>query len=170
MKTTYRTILTTMIFPVVILTGGCDDPQSGSAIGGLLGTIAGAYVGNANGNMLGGAALGQQLGSQVGGAIGLLNQEQIVYLQQNAPQTLATIQNNDQVVQQQASGSSSGTLTPVSEDNIEKLTAAGVKSDAIIKFIQTSQATYSQADISAAQQASPAIDPDVITYMQNHLS
>jgi hypothetical protein len=146
------------------VTAGCDDPQSGSAIGGLIGTIAGAYVGHANGDLMGGAALGQQLGSQVGGLVGLLNQEQIAYLQQNAPQTLVVIQHNDQIRQQQ----SSDAPMPLSINDVEQLTAAGVKSDTIIQEMQTSQATYSALDINKAQQAGSAIDPAVVSYMQNH--
>lgn len=171
MKTIRQPIGVTITCVALTLTAGCADPQSGAAIGGLFGTIAGAYVGNANGDLVGGAALGQQLGSQIGGLVGLLNQEQVAYLQQNAPQTLAVVQHNDQIVhQQQSSGATQDAPTPLSVNDVQQLTAAGVKSDTIIQEMQVSQGTYSSSDIAAAQQANPAIDPAVITYMQSHAS
>ncbi|MGA2248512.1 MAG: hypothetical protein ABSH48_26400, partial [Verrucomicrobiota bacterium] len=74
------------------------------------------------------------------------------------------IQHNDQIRQQQ----SSDTPTPLSVNDIEQLTAAGVKSDTIIQEMQTSQATYSAMDVNKALRASSAIDPAVISYMQSH--
>ena len=61
-------------------------------------------------------------------------------------------------------------MQPFTVDDIEALTAAGVKPDAINKEIDISQSKFSQSDIAVAQQANPPIDSAVIAYMQSHPS
>lgn len=61
-------------------------------------------------------------------------------------------------------------MQPFSVDDIEALTAAGVKPDAINKEIDISQSKFTPQDIAAAQQANPPINPTVIAYMQSHSS
>ncbi len=61
-------------------------------------------------------------------------------------------------------------MQPFTVDDIEALTAAGVKPDAINKEIDISQSKFSQSDIAAAQQANPPVNSAVIAYMQSHSS
>ena len=109
----------------------------------------------------------------------MIDQEQQQRLQQQSPQTWQTIQHNDAVVQQQQQAAQAQTqgqappteaVTPITVDDIKALTKSGVKPDAITKEIDISQSKFSQADIVAAQQANPPIDPAVIAYMQSHAS
>ena len=117
----------------------------------------------------------------------MIDQDQRERLREQSPQTLQTIDQNDEIAQQQAQQQPASTPpnsgqpatapantpapTPLKVDDIEALTKAGVKPDAIISAIKESQAPpYSPADIQAAQQASPPVDSSVIAYMQNPTS
>jgi hypothetical protein len=51
--------------------------------------------------------------------------------------------------------------------DIEAMTGAGIKPDAIIDAIKESKTTYTDADIQSAQQATPPVDPSVIAFMKN---
>ena len=57
--------------------------------------------------------------------------------------------------------------TPLKLDDIKNMVAAGIKPDAIIDAIKESKATYSQQDVTAAQQVTPALDPTIIAFMKN---
>jgi len=61
-------------------------------------------------------------------------------------------------------------MQPFTVDDIEALTAAGVKPDAINKEIDISQSKFTPQDIATVQQANPPINPAVIAYMQSHSS
>jgi len=69
-----------------------------------------------------------------------------------------------------ATATSTPQMQSFTVDDIKALTAAGVKPDAINKEIEISQSKFSPQDIATAQQASPPIDPAVITCMQSHSS
>jgi hypothetical protein len=125
-----------------------------------------------------GAVIGAAAGALVGGIIGHLNEEQKARLQQTSPQTLQTLQHNDQVAQQQASAASSSgqttapataadAPTPLKVDDIKAMAGAGIKPEAIIDAIKESKTTYSATDIDAAQQVTPPLDPSVIAFMKN---
>jgi hypothetical protein len=116
-----------------------------------------------------GAAIGLAAGSVTGAIIGHINEEQRAKLQQQSPQTLQTIQHNDDAVaaaKKDPAQPAPQNLTPLSVDDIKALASAGVKPDVIIAEIGTSKTVYSQTDIDAAQQASPALDPTVIEAMK----
>jgi len=61
-------------------------------------------------------------------------------------------------------------MQPFTVKDIEALTTAGVKPDAIKQEIDMSQSKFTPQDIAAAQQANPPIDPQVIACMQSHSS
>jgi predicted lipid-binding transport protein (Tim44 family) len=184
MKTKPR-IIGVMVVSLSLFMSGCVNPDgtpnntaSGALIGGLAGAFTGAATSGRHGgqNALIGAAIGAVAGAVIGNVMDRINADQRAKLQQSSPQTLQTIQHNDQVAQQQsapppASGNSAPPAdapTPLKVDDIKALTAAGVKPDAIINAIKQSKpATYSSDDIQAAQQATPPVDPSVIAYMQN---
>lgn len=169
----------------VVMTG-CVNPDgtpnntaSGALIGGAIGALAGAAAGgrhHGGQDMLIGAAAGLAAGAIAGAVMDRINADQRARLQQSSPETLQTIQHNDQVAQQQsapppAAGQSAPPAdapTPLKVDDIKALTAAGVKPEAIVNAIKESKpGAYSDADIQAAQQANPPVDPSVIAFMRN---
>jgi predicted lipid-binding transport protein (Tim44 family) len=169
-----------------LLMTGCVTPDgtpnntaSGALIGGALGALTGAAAGgrhHGGQDALVGAAIGVFAGAVIGNVMDRINDEQRAKLQQTSPQTLQTIQHNDQVAQQpSAPPPTSGqpappaeAATPLKVDDIKALTAAGVKPEAIINAIKESKpASYSAAEIQAAEQANPPVDPSVIAYMKN---
>ena len=179
MKITLRTIGLIVISASLLLITGCNTP-SGMAIGGALGTGFGALFGWAYHRPAEGAMVGGALGAGIGGIVGELNEQQRAYLQEHSPETLETIQHNNSIAQQPptasaqpsspqppATASAQDTPTPLTVDDIKALAAAGVKPDAIIQEIKQSNATYTPAQIEAAQQANPPVDSSVIAYMQN---
>ena len=92
-------ILAMTLVPLTLALGtGCDTTTgaaSGAALGGLVGAVADhAHPGT-------GALIGLGAGAVAGGIIGTLNAHQKAYLQQNSPDTLQTLQHNDQIRQQQ---------------------------------------------------------------------
>ena len=188
MKAKYRIAGVVVVSWALALLTGCVNPdgsqnntETGALIGGAIGALAGAAGGGryAGANALIGAAIGAGTGALVGH---LIDHDQRERLREQSPQTLQTIDQNDEIAQQQqasaqqpSSGQSSpppaNAPTPLKVDDIKALTSAGVKPDAIISAIKESQApAYSPADIQAAQQASPPVDPSVIAYMQNPTS
>ena len=193
MKIIYRTIGVTVVSVALVLTTGCVNPdgtQNNTGTGAFIGALTGAVVGGLTGNgrdaatraMIGGVA-----GAIAGGLVGnMIDQQQQQRLQQQSPQTWNKLQNNDAVYASSPSPStpSAAAAPPPSTppaatspqmqqftvDDIKALTKSGVKPDAITKEIDISQSKFSQADITAAQQANPAIDPAVIAYIQSHAS
>ena len=181
-----RQIIGATVVCLSIVMTGCVNPDgtpnntaSGALLGGALGALTGAAVGgrgHGGQDMLIGAAIGVAAGAIAGAVMDRINADQRARLQQSSPQTLQTIQHNDQVAQQQAAPPPATgqpeppteAPTPLKVDDIKALTAAGVKPDAIINAIKESKVSaYSAADIQAAQQATPPVDPSVIAYMQN---
>ena len=149
-------------------------------MGGLAGALAGSLAGGRHhggeGVLIGGLS-----GIIVGGLIGnMIDHEQRQRLRQQSPQTLETIQHNDNVARQQSAQpqpqpaqpqpaqTQNLTLTPLTVDDIKALANAGVKKEVITQEIVTSQSKYSSQDIAAAQQAN--VDPDVINCMKSHSS
>ena len=185
MKIKLQTIGVVLVSMELVLTTGCVNPDgtqnntgTGALIGGALGALAGAAAGgrHADEHALFDAAFGAISGALIGN---MIDQEQQQRLQQQSPQTWQTIQHNDAVVQQQQQAAQARTqgqappteaVTPITVDDIKALTKSGVKPDAITKEIDISQSKFSQADIVAAHQANPPIDPAVIAYMQSHAS
>lgn len=184
MKIKQRIIGVIVVALTVVMTG-CVNPDgtpnntaSGALIGGAIGAFAGAASSGRHGgqNALIGAAIGAVTGAVIGNVMDRINADQRARLQQSSPQTLQTIQHNDQVARQSsppppAAGQPEPPAeapTPLKVDDIKALTAAGVKPEAIINAIKQSKVSaYSAADIQAAQQANPPVDPSVIAYMQN---
>ena len=192
MKSIQGTIGMTVMAAALALTPGCDTTTgalSGAAIGGGLGAIVGAATGRPGL----GAAIGATAGAVTGSIIGHINAEQRERLRRQSPQTLATIQHNDQVIQQQQQAQSQApqpqpaatqsqsppaqsvppqtqtpetTLTPLTVDDIKALNSAGVKKDVIIAEIEKSKSTFTRKDIDSLQQANPNIDPAVIASMK----
>lgn len=185
MKLIYRSLGITAASMTLIVATGCDTTTgalSGAAVGGIMGGLVARH------DPVAGALIGAAAGAVVGGIIGHLNEEQKAKLQQTSPQTLQTLQHNDQVAKQQAAapaptaapatGAPAATPaatpaaaedapTPLKVDDIKAMAGAGIKPDAIIDAIKESKATYSAADIDAAQQATPPLDPSVIAFMKN---
>lgn len=182
-----RTIGTSLISLILIASTGCSTgtgAATGAAVGGGLGAIIGRR------NPLVGALIGAGAGAITGAIIGHINEEQRAKLQQESPQTLEKIQHNDQVAaadnnspppaQQNPTtpASPGGPSTPAAPaqpqpapqpltvDDVKAMSSAGIKSDVIAAEIGTSKSTFTQSDITAAQQANPAIDPSVIDCMK----
>ncbi len=186
MKTMQRIIGIAVVSVTLMLTTGCVAPNgtpNNTATGGLLGGGLGALLGaaadrsNPGAGALIGAAAGLITGAIAGHIMDQINARQRAQLQQQSPQTLQTIQHNDQIVQQQkAATSTTGQApsaeapTPLTVDDIKALTSAGVKKDNIIQEIGDSKATFSPGDIALAQQANPPVDPAVIECMKSHAS
>lgn len=179
MNITNRLIAAPVVLAALLFTSGCETaPGTGAgvaAVGGLAGTIVSIAMPNSN--------LGCQISAAsfaLGATMETINQiseQQRAILAANAPQTLVVIQHNDAVVKQQKQPAVAQTnteekaprkkkVTPLSVDDVTALAAAGVKPDVIIKAIGESKAVYTPNQIAKAQQASPAVDPSVISYMQ----
>lgn len=185
MNKIYQTIGVVLVSMELILTTGCVNPdgtQNNTGTGALIGGAFGALVGAASGGKYaaGRAAIGALAGAVAGGLIGnMIDQQQRERLKEQSPQTWQTIQHNEAVVQQQQQAPQTPTQgqvqptevpTPLTVDDVKALTLAGVKPEAIAKEIEISQSKFSQADITAAQQITPSIDPAVIKCMQSHSS
>ena len=171
-----------MILSALVFTSGCDNPGSGAVFGGVFGAAVGNAIGVATGHPELGTAIGLASGMAVGAIVGSINEQQRAALQAQSPQTLATIQHNDAVYQQQQQAAQAPPPaqspqaqtpapppeppTPLTLDDIKALTAAGVKKDVIIAEIGRSKSVYTATDISALQQSNPNIDPDVIACMK----
>lgn len=176
----------------LVMTSGCDTP-SGAVAGAGIGAVLGNAIGIATRHPELGTAIGLGAGAATGAIIGSINQEQRARLAAESPQTLATIQHNNAVYQQQpqpqpppqqpqqpqpppAQGQQSvpaadnSAPTPLTVSDIKALDSSGVKKDVIISEIEKSKATYTQQDIAALQSADPNIDPAVIDYMKAHHS
>lgn len=185
MKVKHRNIgLAVCSWALVWLTG-CVNPdgtQNNTGTAALIGGAVGALAGAAGGGKYAGerALIGAAIGAGTGALVGhMIDEDQRERLREQSPQTLQTIDQNDQIAQQEAaqppaSGQSAppaNAPTPLKVDDIKALTAAGVKPEAIINAIKESQAAaYSPADIDAARQANPPVDPTVIACMQNPTS
>ena len=198
MKPIQRIVGTAILSLALVLTG-CVNPDgsqnntaSGALIGGALGALTGAAVGGRHHgaqDALIGAVAGVVAGAVIGSVMDHVNAEQRAKLQQTSPQTLQTIQHNDQIARQSAPppqstapaptpasttttastqpAAAADAPTPLKVDDIKAMTGAGIKAEAIIDAIKESKAVYSADDIQAAQQASPPVDPAVIAYMKN---
>jgi outer membrane lipoprotein SlyB len=187
MKSIQRMMITTVAVLPLMLTG-CTNPDgttnntaSGALIGGALGALTGAAIGGSHHggqDALIGAAAGVTAGLLIGSVMDRVDAEQRAKLQQTSPQTLQTLQHNDQVASQApppapataapaqpATGDAAP--TPLSVDDIKAMCGAGIKPESIIDAIKESKATYTSADIDAAQNATPPVDPAVIAFMKN---
>ena len=100
-------------------------------------------------------------------AIRGIDPQQQAVLQQNSPETVKKLQNNDGVVQQQVAPQTQN-LMPLTVDDIEALAVAGVKDDVVISEIQTSNTKFSQKDIGVLQQA--GIHSAVLDYIKSSAS
>ena len=96
------------------------------------------------------------------GVIAQLNAQQKANLQAQSPQTLQTLEHNDQV---QAQSSSEATI-PLKADDITAMAAAGVKPAAIIDAVRISKSKFSDTDIAALRQAN--VDSAVLEYIKNN--
>jgi predicted lipid-binding transport protein (Tim44 family) len=180
-----RNIAASAVSAALILTTGCVNPDgtqnntgSGALIGGAVGALAGAATGGRHSGE--NAMFGALAGAVAGGLIGhMMDEQQQERLRQQSPQTLQTVQHNDQIASQPAPpppaagqpAAPADAPTPLKVDDIKALTAAGVKADAVIQAIKESKAApYSAADIAAAEQANPPVDPTVIAFMKNPTS
>ena len=168
----------TVVSMSLVLVTGCDTP-SGAIIGAGLGAVAGGIIGHASGNEDAGIIIGGVIGGIAGGIIGQINERQRAQLQLESPQTLRTIQYNDEVTshQTQTRRSSSPSSSPSPEkqkaptlarltvDDIKALSGASVKPNVIIAEIKKSKSSYSSQDIASAQ-SDASVDPSVIDYMK----
>jgi outer membrane lipoprotein SlyB len=181
-----RTIVAVILSAILALNAGCDT-ATGAATGAVVGSLVGLAIGQATGNRALGAMIGLGIGAVAGGLIGQINAEQRATLQAQSPQTLQTIQHNDEVYQQQQRQSDPArpqtpgpapqgqsppapaeTFVPLTVDDIKALGSAGVKNEVIIAEIERSQSVYTQADISALQQSNPNVDPAIVECMKRH--
>lgn len=101
MKLTQRTAGLTLVSVGLVLATGCNT-STGAFTGGAVGGVLGGVIGHATGNTRAGILIGAASGAVAGGIIGHLNAQQQARLRQQSPQTLATIQHNDEVLRQQA--------------------------------------------------------------------
>lgn len=184
MKKKLQSLGITIVALGLMLTTGCVNPdgtQNNTASGALIGGLAGAFVGAASSGRHAGqnALIGAAIGAASGAVIGsIMDSQQRERLRQQSPQTYATVQRNEQLASQpppaaapaaaSQSAPPANAPTPLKVQDITALTAAGVKPDAIIQAIKESNPqAYSAADIAAAQQANPPVDPTVIAFMRN---
>jgi len=182
MKRVYQFVGLPAALLSLALTSGCIDPdgrQDNTGTGALIGGAVGALAGAATGGRHAGehALIGALAGVVAGGLVGhMIDEQQKERLRTQYPQTYQTIQYNDRVAAQPPPPAQLGQPTPapvqtptaLKVSDIEALTAAGVKPDAIINAIKESKANgYSATDIAAAQQANPPVDPTVVAYMKN---
>lgn len=102
-----RTLATTALSLLLVLTGGCLSPDgstNNSTTDAIVGGAFGALVGAATGgrHAIVGSLIGASAGALAGGLIGhQIDAQQQAVLQEEYPQTWSTIQYNDQVTQQQ---------------------------------------------------------------------
>ena len=155
MKTMQKTSAAIIASATLLFLTGCETP---------LGQMAGNLV----------QFNGQPLGQVVQSVMTQIDAQQQAKLQQESPQTLQTIQHNEQVSKQASAPAAPGkpaapeeAAVPLKVEDIKAMTAAGIKADAIIDAIKQSKTAYSPTDIATAQQATPAIDKDVIDFMKN---
>jgi hypothetical protein len=189
MKAKYRVMGAAVVSWALICLTGCVGPDGHvdkTATGAAAGAAFGALLGAAGGGRYAPerALIGAAIGAGTGALIGhMITENERENLREQSPQTLQTIDQNDEIAQQQqqasaqqpqpgqaapATAAPTPAPTPLKEGDIEALTKAGVKPDAIIQAIKESQAPpYAAADVQAAQQASPPVDPSVVAYMQN---
>lgn len=234
-KSGYR-LVGTGLACLTLLATGCQNPDgstnntaTGALVGGAFGALTGAAIGGRHHgaqDALIGAAAGLAAGVIVGSIMDHINAQQKAKLQQSSPQTLQTLQHNDQVARQPAPPPQPTTTTttvvvtvpaasttvpapaatpaapsaapaaaapaapapapvastasapsaapasadapiPLKVDDIKAMSGAGIKPDAIIEAIKESKAVYTAADVQAARQATPPVDPQVIAFMQN---
>jgi predicted lipid-binding transport protein (Tim44 family) len=205
MRIMYRAIGIAVVSLELLSTTGCVAPNGqpdNTATGALAGGLTGALIGGLTGGRHGGrdALIGGLVGVVAGGLIGhMIDQEQQQRLQAQSPQTLATIQHNDAVYQQQQAPPAQPTaapapdsapaaqapgqaaaapaqaqpeqaLIPLTVEDIKALDSAGVKKDVIIAEIQRSKSVFTQADITALQQSNPNIDAAVIECMKKTIT
>ena len=109
------------------------------------------------------------------GVMAQLNAHQKAQLEQQSPQTLEKLKNNDAVpaAPQQSSTPSPVTspqMQPLNVDDIKALAAAGLKDEVINDEIQKSNSRFSPQDIAAAQQANPPVGQNVIECMKQNPS
>jgi predicted flap endonuclease-1-like 5' DNA nuclease len=169
-----------MVSAALALTSGCDTAGNGAAAGGVFGGALGSAIGIATGHPELGAAIGVAAGMTAGAIIGSINEQQRAQLQAQSPQTLQAIQHNDAVYQQQQQATKAQSQgqtpppvdapTPLTVDDIKAMVSAGIKNEAIVAEIGVSKSVYTQADISALQQANPNVDPSVIDCMKKTIS
>ena len=103
-------IVGTAILSLSLLMTGCVNPDgsqnntaSGALLGGALGALTGAAIGGSRHggqDALIGAAIGLFAGVVAGQVMDHINDQQRAKLQQTSPQTLQTIQHNDQLAHQ----------------------------------------------------------------------
>lgn len=185
MKILYRTIGVAVVSVALVLTTGCVNPDGtpnntgmGALLGGATGAITGAAIGGSRHggqDALIGTVAGVVAGAIMGNIVDHINADQRAQLQQQSPQTLQTIQHNDEVIQHQQAQAPPGqttpsqtteTLTPLTVDDIKALAGVGVKPGVITAEIDKSQSKYSAQDIAEVQQAN--VDPSVIECMRSH--
>ncbi len=191
MKVIHRTqgaIGVTILCAALALTSGCSTVE-GTGIGVAIGCGVGFAIGHAIGNEALGTILGCGVGAIAGGIIGQINEQQRAKLQAQSPQTLQTIQHNDDVykqqqrqaaqAQQQTPGQApqgqtqpapTEAFTPLTVDDIKALGSAGVKKEVVIAEIERSKSVYTQADLTALRQSNPNIDPAIIESMKRRPS
>lgn len=186
MQAAKRIVGAMLLSSVILVNTGCDTTTgalSGGAIGAGLGALADPR------HPWQGAAYGTVAGAITGAIIGHINEEQRARLQQQSPQTLQTIQHNDDVAAANANAANAAPApaapaapgqpaqpaqpapaaeqpTPLTVDDVKAMASSGIKSDVIIAEIQTSKTVFHQQDIDAVQAATPPIDPAVIECMR----
>ena len=158
MKTMQKTSAAIIASATLLFLTGCETP---------LGQMAGNLV----------QVNGQPLGQVVQSVMTQIDAQQQAKLQQESPQTLQTRfsttnrwRNNPQRSAAAKAGKPAApeeAAVPLKVEDIKAMTAAGIKADAIIDAIKQSKTAYSPTDIATAQQATPAIDKDVIDFMKN---
>jgi hypothetical protein len=180
-----RTLGTSVISLVLIAGTGCST-GTGAATGAGLGAGLGALI--ARRNPLAGALFGAAAGAVAGAIIGHINEEQQAKLQQESPETLEKIKHNDQVAaannpppaeQNPTTPTTPGgspapaspapaeeAPQPLSVDDVKAMSSAGIKPDVIVAEIGTSKSNFKASDITAAQAATPPVDPSVIDCMK----
>ena len=162
MRIIKRTIGVIIVSAALVVTSGCNTPGGTTSLLVAIGLVT--------------AITASTIMSQI-------SKKQQDKLNEQSPQTLKTIQQNDRVYQQQkqapkpptpADASQAQTppppaeaLIPLTVEDIKALDSAGVKKDVIIDEIKRSQSVFTQADITALQQSNPNIDPAIIKCMKN---
>jgi hypothetical protein len=181
MKIIQRIIGVTSVCAALACTSGCQTAGSGAASGAVFGNALGSAIGIATGRPYLGAAIGTAAGMFTGAVIGAINEQQRAQLQAQSPQTLQTIQYNDQVYQQQQQAAQNpppagqpapavDAPKPLTLDDLKALVSVGLKPEAINAEITRSNSHFTQADIDALKESNPNVDPAVLDCMKKSMS
>ncbi len=150
-----RSICLMVLATAGLLLAGCYTPQGRpdyTGSGALAGGATGAIIGSMAGRGGGGAIVGGALGAIVGGLIGHgLDQEHEARLRSQAPQTMERVEQGQ----------------PLTVQDVEELSRAGISDDLIINQIRNSRTVYHLTTTDIIAMKNSGVSERVIDFMIN---